>query len=104
MTASDGVQTFFQVWRAMDLKGLPVRIICPSNGLPVTLTLSNVRLETVPPDLFLPPNGFTRYDSVESLMTELALRGMNLGRRPVYPTEDLPRTGDRESPIPNHPN
>jgi hypothetical protein len=104
VTASDGAATFFQVWRATDLKGVPLRIICPSNGMPMTLTLSKVRLETVPADLFVPPNGFSKYDSVEAMMTELAMRGMNLGRKPFYPTEDLPRTGDRESPIPNHPN
>ena len=88
VTASDGATTFFQVWRARDLNALPLRIACPSNGLPVTLTLSKVRLEPVPEALFLPPNGFTKYDSVETLMTELALRGMNLGRKPIHPIED----------------
>ena len=88
VTASDGATTFFQVWRARDLNALPLRIACPSNGLPVTLTLSKVRLETVPEDLFLPPDGFTKYDSVEALMAELTLRGMNLGRKPIHPIAD----------------
>jgi hypothetical protein len=103
VTASDGATTFFQVWRARDLNALPLRITCPSNGLPVTLTLSKVRLETVPEDLFLPPNGFTKYDSVEALMTELALRGMNLGRKPIYPIEDTETTGGRETRMPTRP-
>ena len=88
VTASDGATTFFQVWRARDLNALPLRIACPSNGLPMTLTLSKVRLGAVPDDLFLPPNGFTKYDSVEALMAELTLRGMNLGRKPIHPIAD----------------
>jgi hypothetical protein len=103
VTASDGATTFFQVWRARDLNALPLRINCPSNGMPVSLTLSKVRLETVPEDLFLPPNGFTRYDSVEALMTELALRGMNLGRKPIYPIEDPDTAGGRETRVPTRP-
>ena len=103
VTASDGATTFFQVWRARDSNALPLRITCPSNGMPVTLTLSKVRLETVPEDLFLPPNGFTKYDSVEALMTELALRGVNLGRKPTYPIEDLETGEGRETRMPTRP-
>jgi hypothetical protein len=103
VTASDGATTFFQVWRARDLNALPLRIACPSNGLPVTLTLSKVRLETVPEDLFQPPNGFTKYDSVEALMAELTLRGMNLGRKPIYPIEDPETAGGRDTRVPTRP-
>ena len=104
VTASDGSRAVFQVWRAADLKGLPLRIHCPSNGAPVTLTLSKVRVETVPNDLFLPPNGFTRYESSEAMMTELALRKVNLSRKQLYQTQDSDWPGVREDRSLNRPN
>ena len=104
VTASDGVPTFFQVWRATDLKGLPLRIECPSNGLPVTLTLSKVRVEAVPNDLFLPPNGFTKYDSAEAMMTEMALRRVNLSRKRVYETPEPEAPGGLDNKAINRPN
>jgi hypothetical protein len=92
VTASDGVATVFRVWRATDLKGLPLRIQSASGGVPLTLTLSKVRLEAIPNDLFLPPNGFTRYESAEAMMTEMALRRVNLSRKQIYQSQNLDET------------
>lgn len=88
VAASDGSVTGFRLLRATDLGGLPVRITRASDGSPLTLTLSKVRLEAVPDDLFLPPKGFLKYDSAEALMNELAARQQNLKRRPTYQTEE----------------
>ena len=104
VTASDGVATAFQVWRATDLKGLPLRIQCPSGGVPLPLTLSKVRLEAVPNDLFLPPNGFTKYESPEAIMTEMALRRVNLSRKQIYNTQDADEPGNRDNRVPTRPN
>jgi hypothetical protein len=93
VTADDGSASAFRVWRATDLKGLPVRISGASDGTPVTLTLSKVRLEAVPNDLFQPPAGFTKYASAEAMVTELVSRQYNLKQRPTYQTED------REPPL-----
>jgi hypothetical protein len=86
--ASDGTATVYRVWRARDLQGIPLRVTCPSNGVPVTFTLSRVRLEAVPNDLFVPPSGFTKYDSPEAMMAELFLRKHNLSRKPAYQPEE----------------
>ena len=43
ITAEDGVPAIFVVWRAADLKGLPLRIESRGSGSPVTLTLSKVQ-------------------------------------------------------------
>jgi hypothetical protein len=85
--AADGTATLFRVWRAADLHGFPLRVTCPSTGAPLTLTLSKVRLETVPNELFLPPSSFTKYESSEAMMAELFLRKHNLGRKPIYQPE-----------------
>ena len=88
VAADDGSASVFRVWRATDLKGLPVRISGASDGTPVTLTLSKVRLEAVPNDLFQPPNGFTKYDTAEGLINELSSRRHNLKQRSTYWPED----------------
>jgi len=101
--ASDGSATVFRLWRATDLNGLAVRITRVSNGPPLTLTLSKIRLETMPEDLFLPPDGFVKYDSAESLMNELAARQQGLKRRPAYATEELEPGSGREGRAPTRP-
>jgi hypothetical protein len=88
VTTADGTTTVFRVWRAQDLHSLPLRLTCPSTGAPLTLSLSNARLETLPNDLFLPPNSFTRYESSEAIMAELFLRKHNLNRKPTYQPEE----------------
>ena len=103
VTAADGTPTVFRVWRANDLQGLPLRITCPSTGAPLTLTLSNARLEAVPNDLFLPPSSFTEYESSEAIMAELFLRKHNLNRKPTYQPEDTEPGAGRDTRVPTRP-
>jgi len=71
---SDGKQSRFEVSRARDLGGLPIRFDLFEAPVPSTITLSQVRLEVVPEKLFLPPDGFTEYPSGDAMMRELATR------------------------------
>ena len=103
VAASDGSVTGFRLWRAADLNGLPLRITRASDGSPLTLTLSKVRLETLPDDLFQPPNGFVKYDSAEGLMNELAARQQNLKHRPTYHAMDSEPGSGRENRVPGRP-
>ena len=73
----------FRVWRARDLQGFPMRILRVGDTRPLTLSCSRVRLEAPAAKLFQPPGDFTRYDSSEAIMAELALRQENLRRKPV---------------------
>jgi hypothetical protein len=88
VAASDGSVTGFRLWQATDLNGLPVRITRASDGPPLTLTLSRIRLEAIPEDLFQPPNGFVKYDTAQGLMNELAARQQNLKRHPSYQMQE----------------
>jgi hypothetical protein len=81
VVSNDGAETVFKVWRAKDLKGLPVRITRTVNGTPLTLSFTKVRLETPPKELFLPPSDFTKYASAETMMNELVSRQQNLKRK-----------------------
>jgi hypothetical protein len=100
VTATDGSITGFRLWRAPDLKGLPLRIVCTSGGMPMTLTLSKPHLEKLPDDLFLPPSDFAKYDSGESMVNEMVSRQHNLKRRPAYtiPEEEPGAGGDARFP------
>ncbi len=77
---SDGSGVGFQVWRAADLGGLAMRVTAVTNSTPVTLNLSKVRLERLPAEVFAVPNGFTKYASLEAMLTELTIRQHNVNR------------------------
>jgi hypothetical protein len=79
---ADGTAVSFEVLKAADLNGFPVRIHSHSNSPPLTLTFSKIRLETPGADVFVPPEGFSKYSSPEALVDELAARQHNLRRRP----------------------
>ena len=74
VASSDGSETVFHLWRAEDLRGFAVRINSATNSVFLSLNLSTVRLEIPSAELFLPPDGFTKYDSAEALMNELMAR------------------------------
>lgn len=75
---SDGSTAQFIVWQAEDARHLPVRIRAVTGSRQFTLDLTNVRLDLPPPELFTPPDGFTRYDTSVALMDELILRQTEL--------------------------
>jgi hypothetical protein len=77
-----GAPAVFRVWRATDLQGFPVRILCVGQVRPLTLYCSSIRLEAPAAKLFQPPGDFTRYESSEAMMAEMAIREENLHRKP----------------------
>ena len=93
VVGDDGSASAFKVWRATDLKGLPVRISGASDGQAVTLTLTKVRLEALPADLFQPPSGFAKFDSVEVMVSEIGSRQQKLKQRTTpWPADTEPLT------------
>lgn len=104
VTAADGTATTLRVWRATDLKGLALRISNTSDAVPLTLTLSNVQLGSLPVEAFMPPSGFTRYTSAEALINELVARQMNYKRGPTYHGEEMEPGAARDMRQPTRPN
>jgi hypothetical protein len=74
----DGSPARFTVWQAEDAKRLPVRIRATSGLRQFTLDFSNIRLELPAPELFVPPDGFTKYQTAVALMNELIIRQTEL--------------------------
>jgi hypothetical protein len=91
---SDGTSTAYTLLRANDLAGFPLQVTSGTNAIPLTLSLSKVRLQVPPAELFAPPDGFTKYSSAEALVDELAARQHNLRRRaPELPLEPAEAPG-----------
>ncbi len=74
----DGSSERFTVWQAEDEKRLPARIRLTSGSRPFTVDFSNIRMELPKPELFVPPDGFTKYVTSVALMNELILRQTEL--------------------------
>jgi hypothetical protein len=70
----DGSAARFIVWQAQDARYLPVRIQATTGSRQFTLDLYKVRLDLPKPELFIPPDGFTRYATAVVLMNELIIR------------------------------
>ena len=88
--SSDGSRTGFRVVRSPELHRFPVFISSLSNLPPFTISFSKVRFQTPPADLFAIPNGFTKYESAEAMMTELVMRQHNLRRDRSTPSTPEP--------------
>jgi hypothetical protein len=87
---SNGSTAGFGLLRAIDLSGLPVRIESTTNANVFTLNLSKVRLEQPSAEIFLPPDGFTKYATPEAMADELAVRQSNLRRRSPDQMQPMP--------------
>ena len=72
----------FHLLCARDLNGLALRIESTNEPVPFTLTLSKVRIDRPAEGLFEPPEGFTKYQSEEALLDELASREQSLRGSP----------------------
>jgi hypothetical protein len=72
--SSGGSTAQFEVWRANDLKAFPIRILTANPANSPALNFSNVKLEPPSLRLFQPPDGFTKYESPEGMMSEMAMR------------------------------
>jgi hypothetical protein len=94
--SSDGSVAAFRVWRAAELKGFPVRINSTTNTSLSSISLSRIRLQRPANALFQPPDGFTKYGSVEAMMSELTARQQNVVHGAPRATGETERVSGRE--------
>ena len=87
----DGGISSFELLRATDLNGFPVKISSNTNSTPLTLTFSKIRFESPGAAVFSPPDGFTKSTSTEAMADELAAREHNLKRKHIE--EPIPFSG-----------
>ena len=82
IVSSDGTTNRFQTWRAPGLKNIRLEVVAPAGATSFILRLSKVRLEPPPPEVFVPPGGFTAYPSLAAMQNELAQREQALRHNP----------------------
>jgi hypothetical protein len=103
---ADGSVAAYRVWQADDMRRFPIRIQSDSGGKPMTLTFSDLRMDSPDASLFNPPDGFVKYENPVALMNELILRQTTVERR-SQPTElnasvVPPRSASTMIPEPAH--
>ena len=75
VASGDGSVAAFWVWRAPGSNLFPQRIIPAKGPSSFSITLSNIQPVAPAAALFEPPDGFTKYESADAMMTELLSRG-----------------------------
>ena len=76
MKDDEGKDQEATVWIASDLKNFPVRIQTMNQGMPSTITFSNVKLEKPEASAFEPPADFQRYTDMGTMMREQMMKRM----------------------------
>ncbi len=95
----------YVVWRSTAQGDLPVRIQTTNMPSLTTFTLSRIRAQAPPAELFALPSGFKKYETTEAMMSELLTRrssrleGERRGRKQYWDN-----SGDGYDPLRERPN
>lgn len=79
VTDEQGGKQEFTVWNATDLKSFPIKLETQQQGMPVTMTFKNVKLEKPDAKQFDVTGEFKKYDNMMSLMQEEMMKRMGGG-------------------------
>ena len=74
-----GTTNEFTVWNATDLKKFPVKIITTKQEIEITMSFKDVTLAKPAAASFIPPAGYTRYDTMQALMQAEMIKKMGGG-------------------------
>jgi hypothetical protein len=83
VTDKEGNKHESTIWNASDLKKFPVKIEQTEQGTAVTMLFKDVKLDKPDAGLFDPPSGFTKYDSMQSMMQQQMMK--RLGGQGGFP-------------------
>jgi hypothetical protein len=74
VTSGGGRTAGFRVWRAVEAESIPLRIASISDANTIQVELSEISVERLSWELFSPPAGFVKYDSVDAMNREVVRR------------------------------
>jgi chemotaxis protein CheY-P-specific phosphatase CheC len=74
VTGKDGTKHESTVWNATDLKKFPIKIEQVESGTKITMLFHDVSLSKPAAELFEPPTGVTKYDSMQSMMQQVMMK------------------------------
>ncbi|MDE3068342.1 MAG: DUF4412 domain-containing protein [Verrucomicrobiota bacterium] len=79
LTDKQGQKHEFTVWNATDLRSFPVQIAMNEQGNAVTVSYKDVSFAKPDAGEFAPPAGYTKYDSVQTMMQGLMMKRLGGG-------------------------
>jgi hypothetical protein len=79
LTSKDGDKHESTVWNATDLKNFPVKIQTTEGGTGTTMLFKNVSLTKPAASLFETPAGYTKYDSMQTMVQQQLMKHMGGG-------------------------
>jgi hypothetical protein len=79
VTSKDGTKYESLVWKATDLKQFPVRIERTEGRMNVVMSFRDIDLSKPAPELFEPPTGSTKYESVQAMAQAILVKRMGGG-------------------------
>jgi hypothetical protein len=82
VTEKDGTKHESLIWNAEDLKKFPLKIEQTQENTKVTMLFRDLKLSKPGADLFDPPAGVTKYDSMQSMMQQIMMKQFG-GARPA---------------------
>jgi hypothetical protein len=86
----EGTTNALRVWRSSKPAGFPIRIegATSADGVPFSVEFTRLQPREPAPDAFRLPDGFTRYDSLDVMLSELSLRQRTLKRPKSVPRDE----------------
>jgi hypothetical protein len=85
VTDKEGKKYESLVWNATDLKQFPIKIERTEDNTKITMLFHDVSLSKPGADLFEPPAGVTKYDSMQSMMQQIMLKRFSGGAGGLRP-------------------
>jgi len=82
VTDKDSNKREFTVWNATDLKNFPVKIVTGEASRPVTMLYKNISPTKPAASLFEAPDGYTKYDNVQTMMQTEMMKKMGGAKPP----------------------
>ena len=90
VTDKEGAQHESTVWNATDLKNFPMKIQTTEQSQSVTMRFKNVTFDKPAASLFEIPAGFTKYDSVATMLQTEMMKKMGGGLPTAQPGGAVP--------------
>jgi len=79
LTDINGIKHESTVWNATDLKNFPVKIETIQSGADVTMSFKNISLAKPSASLLEAPSGYTKYDSMQTMMQQQLMKRLSNG-------------------------
>jgi hypothetical protein len=84
ITDKQGNKHEFTLWNAADLKNFPIKLEMNEPGGAITISYLDISFSKPDASLFIPPTGYTKYDSMQEMMQAVMMKkmgGMGFPRR-----------------------